>query len=145
MDLISGTAKTYASGGNGKGTNGEIPGDIADVVEEYRGKLIEFAAEADESLLEKYLEGGELSSEEIVQGLKMGVLEGSFLPAFCGCGVKNIGTDEFLNGMVQLGASPAERTPPLILSQDGEESRLAIARAGLRNRVLASVYYARST
>ncbi|MBI3129076.1 MAG: elongation factor G [Candidatus Tectomicrobia bacterium] len=111
VDLLAGKAYTYAPDGNGKGTEEPIPADLKAAYEEHRGKLIECAAEADESLIEKYLEGGELAPEEIVKGLRKGILEGAFIPVFCGCGMKNIGTDALLNALVMLGASPAERRP----------------------------------
>ncbi|MFC1491667.1 elongation factor G [Nitrospinota bacterium] len=121
VDLVFGKARTYEPDGNGKGQEGEIPADLSDSYEELRGNLIEFAAEADESLLEKYLEGEELSSEEIVQGLKQGILEGSFLPALCGCGVKNIGTDALLDALVGFGASPLLRPAMRAKAANGDE------------------------
>ncbi|MBT3352515.1 MAG: elongation factor G, partial [Nitrospinaceae bacterium] len=124
VDIVSGKAFTYQPDGNGKGEEGEIPTELADTYDEMRGKLIEFAAEADESLLEKYLEGEALSFDEIVGGLKQGISDGSFLPAFCGCGVKNIGTDALLDTMVHLGASPALRPATSIITDEGEEITL---------------------
>ncbi|MBI2178453.1 MAG: elongation factor G [Candidatus Tectomicrobia bacterium] len=111
VDLLAGKALTYTPDGNGKGAEGEVPADLKEAYEEHRGKLIEFAAEADEALLEKYLEGGELAPEEIVNGLKKGVLAGSVIPVLCGCGMRNIGTDALLNALTLLAASPAERPP----------------------------------
>ena len=107
VDLISGKAFTYQVEGNGKGAESDIPAELADSYEEYRGQLIEFAAETNEEVLEKYLEGEELSPDEIVQGLRQGIQEGSFLPVLCGCGLKNIGTDLLLQAIEQFGASPS--------------------------------------
>ncbi len=107
VDLISGKAFTYEVEGNGKGEECDVPADVADAYEEYRGQLIEFAAEANEEVLEKYLEGEELSSDEIVQGLRQGIQEGSFMPVLCGCGLKNVGTDLFLQAIEDFGASPS--------------------------------------
>jgi len=121
VDLLSGKALTYTPDGNGRGTAGEVPAGLKEAFEEHRGKLIEFAAEADESLLEKYLEGGELAPEEIVAGLKKGILEGSFIPVFCGCGVRNIGTDALLDALTLLGASPAERPAAEAEGPEGEK------------------------
>lgn len=124
VDIVSGKAFTYQPDGNGKGEEGEIPAELADTYEEMRSKLIEFAAEADESLLEKYLEGETLSFDEIVGGLKQGIIDGSFLPALCGCGVKNIGTDALLDAMLHFGASPALRPATSVFSDEGEEITL---------------------
>ena len=121
VDLISGKAYGYETDGNGKGQEEEIPADMAGSFEEMRGNLIEFAAEADESLLEKYLEGEELSSDEIVRGLKQGIMEGAFLPALCGCGVKNIGTDALLDVLVDFGISPDQRPAVTANGGDGED------------------------
>lgn len=107
VDLISGKAYTYQVEGNGKGVESDIPAELADSYEEYRGQLIEFAAETNEEVLEKYLEGEELSPDEIVQGLRQGIQEGSFMPVLCGCGLKNIGTDLLLQAIEQFGASPS--------------------------------------
>ena len=109
VDLISGKAFTYQVEGNGKGVESDIPAELADTCEEYRGQLIEFAAEANEEVLEKYLEGEELSPDEIVQGLRQGIHEGSFMPVLCGCGLKNIGTDLLLQAIEEFGASPSAR------------------------------------
>ena len=106
VDLIWGKAYTYQVEGNGKGAESDIPAELADAYEEYRGQLIEFAAEANEEVLEKYLEGEELSPDEIVAGLRQGIQEGSFLPVLCGCGLKNVGTDLLLQAIEQFGASP---------------------------------------
>ncbi len=106
VDLITGKAYTYQVEGNGKGVESDVPPELADACEEYRGQLIEFAAEANEEVLEKYLEGEELSPEEIVQGLRQGIQEGSYFPVLCGCGLKNVGTDLLLKAIEQFGASP---------------------------------------
>ncbi|MDE0330835.1 MAG: elongation factor G [Nitrospinae bacterium] len=107
VDLISGKAYTYEVEGNGKGEESEIPAELVDTYEEYRGQLIEFAAEANEEVLEKYLEGEDLSPDEIVQGLRQGIQEGSFTPVLCGCGLKNVGTDLLLQAIEQFGATPS--------------------------------------
>ena len=107
VDLITGKAYTYQVEGDGKGVESDIPAELADSYEEYRGQLIEFAAETNEEVLEKYLEGEELSPDEIVRGLRQGIQEGSFAPVLCGCGLKNIGTDLLLQAIEQFGASPS--------------------------------------
>ncbi|MDP6366176.1 MAG: elongation factor G, partial [Nitrospinota bacterium] len=124
VDLVLGKAFTYKTDESGKGSEEDIPAELADTYEEMRGKLIEFAAEADEALLEKYLEGEELTSDEFVGGLKQGILEGSFLPALCGCGVKNIGIDALLDALVKYGASPDVRS--FVSASAGEDNEIAV-------------------
>lgn len=102
VNLITKEAFEYAAGGNGKGKKIEIPPDLMDEVETVRGALMEAIAESDEDLLEKYVDTGELSDEEMRKGLAKGVLEGLVFPLLCGSASKNIGTDLFLNAIVKL-------------------------------------------
>ena len=83
VDLIS--QKAYlAPAGGGKLEAGPIPDDLKDEVEALRSDLLNFAAESDDALIEKFLEEGELTPEEIYQGLRVGTLKGSFVPVLCG-------------------------------------------------------------
>ena len=139
VDLISGKAFTYQVEGNGKGVESEIPAELADSYEEYRGQLIEFAAETDEEVLEKYLEGEELSPDEIIQGLREGIQEGSFMPVLCGCGLKNIGTDLLLQAIEQFGASPSAHEFKAKNTSDEEMSIKADAGEPFRALVFKTV------
>ncbi len=87
----------------------EIPSDVADEAEELRNNLIEFAAESEDELLEKFLEGGELTQEEILSGLKSGVNEVRFVPVAVGSALKNMGVSTLLDLIVGLLPSPVER------------------------------------
>ncbi|RME07744.1 MAG: elongation factor G [Anaerolineae bacterium] len=116
IDLL--TMKAY----RGEGKQGEdIPAEFADDVEAARLELIETAAEGDDELLMKYLEGEELSAEEIVQGLRAGVLANSFVPVFVSAATQEIGLFPLLNAMIDLFPSPAERPPVVAESAAGEE------------------------
>ncbi len=108
IDLVTKEAYEYTPGGNGRGKKIDIPGELADNVESVRGGLMESIAESDEELMEKYFEAGELTDEEMQQGLAKGVSEGLVFPLLCGCASKNIGTDLFLNALVNL-CSPADK------------------------------------
>jgi elongation factor G len=98
-------AYTFA---DGKPQEADIPGDVSGMAEEYRKKLIEKVAESDDALLEKYLEGGELTVEEITNGIRKGSLQQSFIPVLCGAGSKNIGVQPLLDAIVLCLASPAD-------------------------------------
>ncbi|MDO8282830.1 MAG: elongation factor G [Thermodesulfovibrionia bacterium] len=87
----------------------EIPEELKSQSEEFRTRLIERVAESDDSLLEKYLEGEELSSDEINKGLKNGVLTGKLVPVFCGSSTLNIGMSQLLDAAVKTLPSPAEK------------------------------------
>ena len=93
---------------HGKSSQAEIPAALQSQAQELREKLIEAAAEADDQLLEKYLEEGELSPQEIFGGLKKGVLERNLFPILCGDALANIGTDALMDTVAELGPSPAE-------------------------------------
>ncbi len=105
VDLVQMKALTFEGG---KPKEADVPGDISGMVEEFRKKLIEKIAESDDSLLEKYLEGGELASEEISSGIRKGVLQQSFIPVFCGSGSKNVGVQPLLDAVVACLPSPVE-------------------------------------
>lgn len=93
---------------NGKEQEIDVPSDMAKEVEEYRKILVEKIAEADDVLLEKYLEGGSLSEEEIVKGIKEGSLTKRFVPVICGSGLKNLGIPTLLDTLILCLPSPLE-------------------------------------
>jgi len=85
----------------------EIPAEMADAVEEARLALIEAAAESDDSLLEKYLDSGELSAAEIIDGLKKGFAQNSFAPLIYAAGTGNIGIRPLVDLLVKLVPEPS--------------------------------------
>ncbi len=101
VDLL--TLKSY-TGTDGK--EGEIPADMQDQVETYREKLIEAAAEFDDTLLEKYLGGEDLSMEELNNGLRQSVAAGKVVPVLTGSGTKNIGVRQLLDAIKEYLPSP---------------------------------------
>lgn len=86
----------------------EVPDDLRDEVEAYRQRLVEAAAEGDDELIMKYLEGEELTREEIEGGLKAGVRKGAIVPVLCGSALMNVGVRPLLDAMVEYLPSPAE-------------------------------------
>ncbi len=107
VDLIG--MKAYAYDGKGKGTPIDIPADIADAVEAEREALIENVAEADDALIEKYLEGEELSDEEIQDALRQGILDRVFAPVLCGSASANIGVDLLMDFVVNCLPNPLQK------------------------------------
>ncbi|PKM86023.1 MAG: elongation factor G [Firmicutes bacterium HGW-Firmicutes-12] len=85
-----------------------IPTDIQSEVDTYREALMESAAEGDDELMMKYLEGEPLTDEEIYQGLKDGVANTRVVPVFCGSSLKNIGIHSLLDSIVELMPSPQD-------------------------------------
>ncbi len=112
IDLIQQKALVFDDSEKGTFTTEDIPADMADEVEEARVVLIEAVAEADDELLEKYLEGEEISRDEIQTALKKAILEGIIYPVFPVSALKNIGITHFLNFSIDYLPSPVD-LPPL--------------------------------
>ncbi|MDP6347441.1 MAG: GTP-binding protein, partial [Dehalococcoidia bacterium] len=107
VDLITGKAYT-----GGEGQEREIPADMADLVSTYRDKLIEAAVETDDELITKYLEGGEVTEEELRRGLEQGARQGQLVPVLAGSALKSIGVNFLMDAIVRYLPSPAEVAPP---------------------------------
>ena len=112
IDLLRMKALLYAADGSGKFKEEEIPAELAEAAEAAREELIEYAAEGDDALLERYLEGEKLSDLEINQGLRSGTLKGALMPLACGAGLKNMGVHPLLDMVVNLLPSPLEGHAP---------------------------------
>lgn len=91
-----------------KGTPADVPADMVDAVATARDLIIEAAAEADDELLEKYLDGKEIGEEELTHALRHGIVEGAAHPVFVGSAAKNIGVSKFLDALVADCPAPAE-------------------------------------
>jgi elongation factor G len=108
VDLIS--SKSYLFSDNkGAGKATDIPADLADEVKSMRGAMVEDIAETDDELMNKYLEAGELTADEIKQGLHKGVSSGNLIPVVCGSATKGIGVSLLLDLIVDSMASPVDR------------------------------------
>lgn len=86
----------------------DIPADLKDQAEEYREKLVETAVEADDALMEKYLEGEELTEEELKSAIRKGTLGGNFVPVLTGSAFKNKGVQPLLDAIVDYMPSPTD-------------------------------------
>jgi elongation factor G len=89
----------------------EIPDDLKDLAEEYREKLLEAVSEQDETILEKYLEGEEITEEEIHKALRKGTINGELVPVVCGSSYKNKGIQPMLDAIVRYLPSPLDLPP----------------------------------
>jgi len=104
----------------------EIEDELRDEAEEHRRTLVETIADTDENILEKYLEGHEISNEEIGAALRMGTLQLNLVPVFCGAAFKNKGVQLLLDGIVKYLPSPADvQAISGITPQGEEETRVA--------------------
>ncbi|MEJ2037329.1 MAG: GTP-binding protein, partial [Desulfosarcinaceae bacterium] len=116
VDLIANKAFIYDE--SGKTTVSDVPADMQDQVQTEREALIENIAEADDALIEKYLEGESLSDEEIKATLRKGTLNRTFVPVLCGSAVKNIGIDLVMDFIINTMPSPVDRGALKALGQD---------------------------
>jgi elongation factor G len=119
IDLI--TMKAYANEGK---TTEEIPADLKAAAEEARTKLVEAAAEGEDSLLEKYLESGALTNEELMRGLKAIIRSETYIPVFVAAGGHEKGILPLLDAIINLMPSPKE-TEVVAQGKNGEEKLTA--------------------
>ncbi len=116
LDLL--TMKAYE--GDGKISH-DIPAEYAEDVETARMELIEAAAEGEDELLEKYLEGEELSSDEILRGLRNVIRSGAYVPVFATAGSAQVGLDRLLDAIIELMPPPSQLPAVLAQGKQGEE------------------------
>lgn len=117
IDLLS--MKAYKAQGK---TGEEIPSEFKDAAEEARMKLVEAAAEGDDTLLEKYLDSGSLSEEEVIKGLTLIVQSGGFVPVLVSAGSSEVGVFRLLDAIVDIMPSPLNAVKPVAQGKSGEET-----------------------
>jgi elongation factor G len=111
IDLLHMRAFTYRNDLSGSVEEADIPGAQQDIAHHYRSQLIERVAESDDELLEKYLEQGELSTEELTTALRAATLRGDLAPLTVASALRNIGIHPLLDLVVDFLPSPLERPP----------------------------------
>ncbi len=136
VDLL--TMKAYTGD---KAEEGEIPAELASQADQLREKLIEAAAETDDALITKYLEGEELSAEELAGGVRAGIAAGSIVPVLTGTATKAIGARRLLDSVASLFPSPAER--PVTVDGKGLSADPAKPLAALVFKTTADPYVGR--
>jgi elongation factor G len=109
VDLIDMKAYRYDGASRENCEEIEIPEDLREQAQEYREKLMDEVAEVSEALMERYLEGEEISHDETVSALKQGVTEGHVFPVTCGAATRNLGINRLLDALVEDLPSPAKR------------------------------------
>ena len=108
VDVVRMKVLKYAAGGNGKYTEQDIPADVKERAQGLRQQLLELIAETDEKLLNKYLEEGGLSDEEVAQGLRKGIRERKVYPLLCASSTENVGVSALLDFIVEFAPSPLD-------------------------------------
>lgn len=124
IDLIKMKALTFDA--SGKQTAGEIPGDMKDAADSAREKLMEAVAESKDELLEKFFDKGELTDDEIEDGLKAGIAARSIYPILASSATFNIGASTLLDFAVEFLPSPADM-PPAKAINSGSDKEVEIA------------------
>ena len=120
VDLVKMKAIYWDEGTQGmKFEAKEIPADLVDEAKEWREKLVETAAEASEELMNRYLEKGELSVEDIKTGLRLRTIHGEIFPMLCGSAFKNKGVQAMLDAVIDYMPSPADIPPVKGLVENG--------------------------
>ncbi|MCL1889724.1 MAG: elongation factor G [Desulfovibrionaceae bacterium] len=120
VDVLAGKALIFQADGTTR--EDEIPADQREAMRALREAAIENIAESDESLMEKYLETGELSPEEILRGLRQGVIQGDLTPVMAGSALENKGGGQLLDLLAAGLPSPLDR--PALAGEQGEELRI---------------------
>jgi elongation factor G len=129
IDLIDMKAYRYDGSGRDNCEEIPIPDELAEQAQEYREKLMDEVAEVSDELMERYLEGEEISHEETVNALKTGVTEGHVFPVTCGAATRNLGINRLLDAVVDDLPSPAKRGPVTLdgVTLDPDESKEMVA------------------
>ncbi len=122
VDLVKMKAITWDEAAQGtKFTYGEIPEDLLETVNHWREQMVEAAAEATEELMNAYLEGGELTEAQIVEGLRKRTIACEIQPMLCGTAFKNKGVQRMLDAVVDFMPSPLDVPPVKGTDDDGNE------------------------
>ncbi len=122
VDLLK--MKAYIAEGEGPEREADIPEEMNDAVASAREAVIEAAAESDDALLEAYLEGEELSDEQIVTGLRQAMIQGACVPVLCASATKNIGALALADTLVALGPPPS--SGPVAGKKPGTEEEVEL-------------------
>ena len=100
----------------------DVPEELLPLCEEYREQMIEAAAEATEELLNSYLEDGELSNDEIIEGIRTRTLTNEIVPVICGSAFKNKGVQAMLDAVIHFLPSPIDKPSIVGIAEDGSDS-----------------------
>ncbi len=115
------TKKAYKTDAH-KTTEIPLPASMNDLVEEYRAQLSENVAETDDALMEKFFGGEEFTVEEMISGIKAGIVSRTIAPVFCGSAFTGLGTEALIQGIIDYFPSPAAGRGDVAVSAEGEET-----------------------
>ena len=121
VDLLKMKAEIYVDELGNTMDETDVPADLLDTAEEYRQKMVEAAAEADDDLMMKFLDGEELTNEEIQAGIRKATIAGKMTPVLCGSSYRNKGVQLLLNAIVDYLPSPLD-IPPVKGTRGGKKN-----------------------
>jgi elongation factor G len=121
VDVVRMKLLKFSPGGNGKATEEEIPAEVQAKAQDLRQQMLELIAETDEALLNKYLENGTLSPEEIKQGLRTGIRQRKLFPLLCASATQNVGTSGLLDFVGDYAPAPVDVGPLQAKNAGGNE------------------------
>lgn len=127
VDLVGMKAYSFEPGGDGKGSEIEIPADMASAVEAARESLIEAVAECDDDLLNEYLENMTLPPEKVLGGLRKGIREKSIYPVLCASALHNMGTSAVLDFLQAYAPDPTARSEVRAKEDSGGDASRKVA------------------
>jgi elongation factor G len=131
VDVLKKKAFLYEKDGSGSFREGPVPDDMQDTLEEVYNKVIEDLAEVDDALMEKYLEGTELTQAELDAALAAGLAQGLFLPVFAGSAILNMGVQPLMDFMASSLISPDKKKIPALTNAKGEKKEIQPAEDGM--------------
>ncbi|MBR1821356.1 MAG: elongation factor G [Clostridia bacterium] len=123
VDLVKMKAEIYVDELGTTMDETDIPAELQEMAEEYHAKMVEAAAECDDELMMKYLDGEELTTKEIMFGLRKGTIEGKLNPVLCGTSYRNKGVQPLLDAIVDYLPSPID-IPPVKGTRPGKDEEI---------------------
>ena len=128
VDVLRTELISYQADGSGKMTEGELPEELKEKVQGLHEELIEYVAESDDTLLEKFFEQGSLSEEEMRNGIHRAIQDQTFIPLFCTSATSNIGVARVCDFISKYGSSPDDRKT--VTAQDDQGNDVDVSLDG---------------
>lgn len=127
LDILNKEKLTYKTDGTGKFEKSAAEGDLADKAQSMHEELMEFVAESDDSLLEKFFEEGSLTEEEMLSGIHAALQNESIIPVFCVSSETNVGVNLLMDFIAKYGSSPNDKANEKAVDSDSNEVEISIS------------------
>jgi elongation factor G len=127
LDVMRSSIATYAQDGSGNFTESPADGEWKDRVKALHQEVIEYVAEGDDSLMEKFFENDGLSEDDLREGLHRAIQEQTFIPVFTTSAIKNIGIARLMDIIAKYGSSPVDRRKVDAIDEKGEKCEVGLS------------------